>query len=355
MKPKQTLGSLPALVVAVLLAFLLAACGDNTPTNAPVTTTAVTTASTTAPATTAVATTPATTASSTTALATASATTPAAAATSYPLTLTDDSKRTVKIEKAPQKIISLAPSNTELLYALGLGERVVGVDDLSDYPEEAKKKEKIGGFSKTNLEKIVSLSPDLVLAAGITSKELLTTLEQRNLTVVVFNPSNVAGIADNLKLLGQITNVPDKAEAAITEFKKKIDEVTAKVKNAKAKPRVFYELDSSGFTVGNGSFINDILNLVGAQNIAAEGTNPYPQLSQEVVISKDPQVILVGDDSGGETTPEKIMARPGWSNISAVKEKRVFALTANWVNRPGPRTALGVEQVAKALYPDLFK
>jgi iron complex transport system substrate-binding protein len=358
---------LPGLIAALLLALLLAACGDSTATPASATTAAATTsaattaASNTAAATTAAATTvAATTAAATTAPATTAVATTAAAAgstapTTYPLTITDDAKRSVKFDKAPAKIVSLAPSNTELAYALGLGDKIVGIDDNSNFPVEVSKKEKVGGFSSTNLEKIVSLSPDVVLAAGITSKTVISSLESRKLTVIVLNPSNLAGISANLRLLAKVTNVPEKAEAAVKEFEAKLAEVSAKVKTASVKPRVFYELDPTLFTVGPGSFIDEIITRAGGQNIVTDASNPYPQLNQEAVISKDPQVILVGDDTGGTDSPAIITARAGWNVISAVKTKRVYAVTADLVNRPGPRAALGVEAVAKLLYPDLFK
>jgi iron complex transport system substrate-binding protein len=328
---KRTMGWLSGLTALLFaLALLLGACGD-TPTNTAVATTRAATT---------------TLAATTSATTTTVAPTTAAAKVTYPLTITDDAKRSIKFEKAPSKIISLAPSNTELLFALGLGDKIVGVDDYSNYPEGAKTKEKIGSYSKTNLEKVASLSPDMILAAGITSKDLLTALESRNLTVVVFNPSNLDGVAANMKLLGQIGGVPEKADVAVAEFNKKLEEVAAKVKTASAKPKIFYELDPTGFTVGPGSFIDDMIKRAGGQNIVTDGTNPYPQLNQEVVVTSNPDVIIVGDDSGGESSPEKILARPAWQTISAVKNKRVVAI---------PRAALGVEQIAKALYPDLFK
>jgi iron complex transport system substrate-binding protein len=242
-----------------------------------------------------------------------------------------------------------------MLYALGLGDKVVGVDDNSNYPADVSKVDKVGGYSGTNLEKIVSLSPDVILAAGITSKDTLTSLQSHNLKVVILNPQNMDGIVANLRLLGQIANVPDKADTVIKTFQDKLGEIATKVKAASAKPRVYYELDTTLYTVGPGSFIDEIITRAGGQNIVTDASNPYPQLNQEAIISKDPEVILVGDDTGGTDTPEIISARPGWNIISAVKNKRVFAVSADLVNRPGPRAALGVEAVAKLLYPDLFK
>ncbi len=375
---RRKYSGLPLTLVAIMLTLMLAACGDPTATTIPATTApakpttaATTVAATTSAATTVAATTVATTSAATTvpttaaittattapttSVATTAATAAKAGATTYPLTITDDAKRSIKFEKAPSKIVSLAPSNTELLYALGLGERVVGVDEYSDFPAEAKQKEKIGGYKDTNLERVIALNTDLVLASGITAKQLISTMETRGLMVVVLDPTNLAGVVANMKLVAQLTNVPEKGEALATEFQKKLDEVTAKTKDVKARPRIFYELDPTLFTVGPGSFIDEMIQKAGGQNIVTDTTNPYPQLNQEVVINKDPEVILLGDDTGGNHTPEKILTRPGWDKISAIKNKRVYALNANLVNRPGPRAALGVENIAKALYPDLFK
>lgn len=328
-------------------------------TTAVATTTAATTVAATAAVTTAATTTAATTGAATTTAATTGTATTAAvigsAPTTYPLNVSDDGKNNLIFATAPVRVVSLAPSNTELMYALGLGDKVVGVDDNSNYPAEVAQKDKVGGFSGTNLEKIVSLSPDMVLAAGITSKDTLSSLKSRNLKVVILNPLDLAGIEANLRLLGKIENVPDKAEAAVKTFQDKLDEIANKVKGATAKPRVFYELDPTLYTVGPGSFIDEIITRAGGQNIVTDPSNPYPQLNQEAVVSKDPQVILVGDDTGGTDTPAIILARPGWNVISAVKNKQVYAVSADLVNRPGPRAALGVEAVAKLLYPDLFK
>jgi iron complex transport system substrate-binding protein len=271
------------------------------------------------------------------------------------LTITDDSKRSIKFDKVPSKIVSLAPSNTELVYALGLGDKLVGVDEFSNYPEEAKQKEKVGGYNDTNIERVVALNTDLVLASTNVTPQLITSLEGRGLKVVVLNPPNLAGVVANIKLLAQIANVLDKGEQLAGDFQKKLDDVAAKVKNASTKPKVFYELDPTLFTVGPGSFVDDMIQKAGGQNIVTDASNPFPQLSQEAVVAKDPDVILVTVYIGGGDTPDKVLSRPGWENISAVKNKRVYGLDADIVSRPGPRAAQGVELIAKALYPDLFK
>ncbi len=316
----------------------------------PMTTNAVTTAA--APTTTAAMTSSTAVASGTTA---ATTVTGSATNTTYPLTLTDDNKRTVTLSKAPTKIVSLAPSNTEILFALGLNDKIVGVDEFSDYPEAAKAIKKIGGFSDTNIEAVTALAPDLVLASSIQSKAQIAALEKQNFTILILNPSDLAGVVKDFKLVGQATNTNDKAQTLAADFQKRLDVVATKFKSASAKPSVYFELDPTLFTVAPGSFVDDIIQKAGGQNIVTDASNPYPQLTQEVIVAKSPQVIFVGDDTSGTDTPDKIIARPGWNTIAAVKNKRIYAINADLTNRPGPRAVDGVEQVAKFLYPDLFK
>ena len=360
--------SLPATTLSNTTA---AATTTTVATSVATTTAATTTAAITTAATTSVATTSAlTTAATTTAAMTTNAATTTAASmttvattsgtsatnTTYPLTMTDDNKRTITLPKAPTKIVSLAPSNTEILFALGLNDKIVGVDQFSDYPEAAKAIKKIGGFSDTNIEAVTALAPDLVLASlSIQSKAQIAALEKQNFTVLILNPSDLAGVVQDFKLVGQATNTNDKAQTLAADFQKRLDAVATKFKSASAKPTVYFELDPTLYTVAPGSFVDDMIQKAGGQNIVTDASNPYPQLTQEVVVAKSPQVIFVGDDTSGTDTPDKIMARPGWNTIAAVKNKRVYAINADLTNRPGPRAVDGVEQVAKFLYPDLFK
>jgi iron complex transport system substrate-binding protein len=343
------------------LSLVLAACGDTaTPAPLATTTPAATTTAATSTATTAVATTTAATSTATTVATTTSAATTTTAvvmanATSYPLTLTDDNKRTITLTKAPLKIVSLAPSNTEILFALGLGDKIIGVDQYSNYPEQAKTLPKIGGFSDTNVEAVTALAPDLVLAAGIQSQQQITALEKQNIKVLVLNPVDLAGVVKDFRLVGQATNTNDKALTLATDFQSRLDAIATKLKTVTAKPRVYFELDPTLFTVGPGSFVADMLDKAGGQNIVTDTSNAYPQLTQEVIVAKNPQVIFLGDDTNGSDTPTQLLTRSGWNVIDAVKNKRVYAVTADLTNRPGPRAVQGVEQIAKFLYPDLFK
>lgn len=273
----------------------------------------------------------------------------------FPLTLTDDAGRSVTLQAAPKRVVSLAPSNTEAVYALGKGDLLVGVTEYCDYPPEAKQKPKIGGYTKIDLEKVVGLTPDLVLATNIHVKTIVPELEKRGLTVFAIEPQSVSEVIAKLATFGKLLDANDQASKLTAQLKSRMDAVTSKVATAKTKPRVFYEIDKTLYTAGPGSFIDDLLVKAGANNIASDAKSQYPQLSPEVVIAKDPEVILLGDMNYGET-PEQVKARPGWANITAVKTNRVIPITdENLIARPGPRIIDGLELIARAVYPELFK
>lgn len=273
----------------------------------------------------------------------------------FPFTLTDDAGRTVTLKAAPQRIVSLAPSNTEVLYALGLGARVVGVTEFCNYPPEAKEKPKVGGFSKIDLERVVGLNPDLVLATNIHAKSIVPELEKRGITVVVVEPKNINDVLAKITFIGKLTGASDSAAKLTAQMQARIDAVTSKVATVKTKLRVFYEIDKSLYTPGPGSFIDDMITKAGGINIAADAKGSYVQLTPEAIIAKDPEVILLGDMLFGES-PESVKARPGWANISAVKNGRIVPIpNEDVISRPGPRIVEGLELIARALYPDLFK
>jgi iron complex transport system substrate-binding protein len=255
----------------------------------------------------------------------------------------------------PQRIVSLAPSNTEVVYALGLGARVVGVTEFCNYPPEVKEKPKIGGYSKIDLERVVGLNPDLVLATNIHAKSVVPELEKRGITVVVVEPKNVNDVLTKIAFVGKLTGATESAAKVTAQMQARIDAVTSKVATVKTKPRVYYEIDKTFFTAGPGSFIDDMIVKAGGVNIAADAKTAYPQLTAEAIIAKDPEVILLGSMNFGET-PEVVRARPGWANITAVKTGRLIPITdEDVISRPGPRVVEGLELIARALYPELFK
>ena len=259
----------------------------------------------------------------------------------------------------PQRIVSLAPSTTEIAFALGIGNRVVAVDTYSDYPAEAKGLPKIKTFP-TNLEQVVSYKPDLILAAGITGADDVKKLADLKLAVLVVGAETTTfdSVAANIALVAKVTGTEAKAKQIADAMKQKADEIKAKVATAKTKPRVFWELDSTDpakpFTPGPGSFVHDIITLAGGVNVAANTKSPYAQISAEEVIAANPEIIILSDFAYG-TTVESVKARKGWSVITAVKNDKVLPIDDNLVSRPGPRIVDGLEAAARLIHPELFR
>lgn len=266
-------------------------------------------------------------------------------------TFVDDAGRKVQVKSNPTKIVSLAPSNTELLFALGLGDRVVGVTTFDDYPAEATAKAKVGGFSDVDKEKVVALAPDIVFASNIHVGKVVPELEKLGLTVVVIDPQTVDDIGARLETIGKLTGKVEEAKALRAQLDKRIADTAAKANNAGKPPRVFWMLGDGLFTAGPGSFVNDLIGKAGGINIAGDAKTQWPELSMEAVVQANPEVIVIpGPD--GQKLADKLKADPAWRSIDAVKNGR-FVLIAdqNIVMRPGPRIADGLDAVAQALHP----
>jgi len=281
------------------------------------------------------------------------------------MTVTDSAKRSVTIAGSPQRIVSLAPSATEIAFALGLGSRVVAVDAWSDYPADVKNLPKIKVFP-VNFEQVVALKPDLVLAAGIQGPDEIKRLEDLKLTVLVVGATVTTfdSVATDIALVGKVTGTEAQAKALTDAMKQKVDAIKAKVANAKVKPRVYWELDATDpakpYTPGPGSFINDMITLAGGVNIAANAKSAYPQLSAEEIIAANPDLIILSNSCSFFAYPgcvpvETVKTRKGWSAIDAVKNDNAFPIDDNLVSRPGPRIVDGLEAAAKLIQPELFK
>ncbi|MCL4533848.1 MAG: cobalamin-binding protein [Bacteroidetes bacterium] len=272
----------------------------------------------------------------------------------FPLSFTDDAGRAVTIPSPPKRIVSLSPSNTEILYYLGLQDLVIGVDDYSDYPPQARTKEKVGGFANTNLEKVVALGPDLVLATEIHVQQVVPELERRGLRVVVLMPERLEDVLVSLQLVGKMGGKAQEADQAADALRARLDAITGKVATAGNRPRVFYEVDATPTSVGPGTFLDDLITKAGGDNIAADAQSKWPRLSPESIVLRDPEVIVLADHGFGETV-EKVKARPGWDKISAVRNERVAPVDVDITNRPGPRAVDGLEELAKIFHPEVFR
>lgn len=272
----------------------------------------------------------------------------------YPMDVEDQFGNTVTFEKKPESIVSLAPSHTEILFSLGLGDKIVGVTDFCDYPEEALDKEKIGSYTEINIEKIIELNPDLVVQYGPGDEDITASIRDAGINILCYEPESIDDVIDVIEKLGKVTDTVEQAESIVNEMNDKKEEIVNKVKDSE-KVKVFYEIwHEPLMAAGPGSFMDELINLAGGENIAADAEGEYPQFDIEQLIERDPQVYLAAQDSE-EKTVESIKARPGFENISAVKNDNVYLLEPNIVSRPGPRIIEALEIVAKAIHPDLFK
>src|SRR3990172_3019118 len=274
------------------------------------------------------------------------------------ITLTDGLGRSVILNEAAKRVVSLAPSNTEILFAVGAGEQVIGRDEFSDYPAEAASIESVGGsMGEYSVEAIVALKPDLVLAAEINSPELVKQLEDLGLTVYYLaNPTTLEELYVNLEIVAQLTG--EDPTKLTDSLKARVDTVDEKIMPLSFCPSVFYEIDatdpSKPYTYGPGTFGDLLITREGGFNSGGELTDPHPQISLEQIVVSNPSMIFLGDSMWGVTV-ESVVARPGWEAIEAVKTSKIFPIDDNLIRRHGPRLVDGLEQLAKLLHPGVFE
>jgi iron complex transport system substrate-binding protein len=272
-----------------------------------------------------------------------------------PGTYTDDMGRGVVIEEVPQRIVCFGPSITEIAFALGLGERVVGVDDYSDYPQEAQALPKVGSSWAPSIESLVALAPDLVLT--LKHEQFNSELEARGIKYLILDPKDIDNILADIKLVGAVTDSVEEADALVDSMEERIADVQGKVAAA-PEVSVFYIVDATDpmlpWTVGPGSFIDVLITMAGGENIAHGAPVAWPQFSIEEVVNADPDIIIIQTMFGGipTITIEALAAHPIWGAMSAVKQGRVYLVDGDLVSRSGPRIVDGLEALAKVIHPE---
>jgi len=275
----------------------------------------------------------------------------------FPIKITDATGKDITLEAPPEKIVSLIPSNTEILFGLGLNDEIVGVSDNDDYPAEATKKEKVGGM-EYNIEQIIALSPDIVFAhaSGMgNSKGAIEQLEAAGVKVfVVADAKNFNETYTTIEQLGRATGKLEEAKKVVANMKAKVAEVEVKLEGVEPK-KVFVESSDEPeiYTAGKGTFMNEMLEMIHAENIAAD-SNDWFKIDAEQIITKNPDVIVVAYDYVPNILT-KIPQRPGFETITAVKNKAIVQVDESTTSRQGPRLADGLEELAKAVYPEAFK
>ena len=256
--------------------------------------------------------------------------------------------------RRPQRIISLAPSNTEILFALGLGDRIVGVTDYCDYPPEAKRIVSIGGYSTPDAERIVSQNPDLVLAALGNGQENISLLKNLGFSVVALNPRSLEGILKNIELVGEITGSQKQAEELIFSIRGKIEVIGEKVRQREIeeRPRVLYIVWYPELWVaGSNTFPDELIRIAGGRNIAAE-IEGWKIMSMESVVEGDPEVIICSGHTGASyTIRDNILKDSQFENLKAVKSGRVYPVAdPDTTELPGPRIIEGLEEIYHFLW-----
>ena len=275
-------------------------------------------------------------------------------------TRTDGLNRTVKLHGAPQRIVSMAPSNTEILFAVGAGKQVIGRDHFSDYPAEVKSIKDIGGsMGNYDSEAIVALHPDLVLAGEINTPEQVASLQQLGLTVYYLpNPSTLEGMFANLETVGQLTGHSSAAATLVNSLILRVAAVDARIKPLTTHPTVYYELDATDptkpYTAGPGTFVDLLIARAGGNNVGKSLTSQWAQISMEQLVVANPSIIILGDSAYG-TTPDSLKQRSGWGVLAAVQNGQIYPFDDNLASRPGPRLVDGLEALAKLLHPEVFK
>ncbi|WP_317295537.1 ABC transporter substrate-binding protein [Methanoculleus nereidis] len=274
------------------------------------------------------------------------------------VTVTDDLGGTVVIQGTPQRIVSLAPSNTEILYALGLEDRIVGVTDCCDYPLAAADKPKVGGFITGNVERVLAAEPDLVFASRNT-EDVASRLRTLGMTVVILNPQTVDGVLRDIELAGKVTGQEAQASACVEELQQRIQAVIGMVENQTERPSVAHIVWYDPLWVsGRGTFQDEVITMAGGTN-AFGSVEEWSIVSLEEFITSDPDYILVSSGSGMnrdgyDAVYNYVISEPRLQGLSAVRNNHVYVVDADVVSRGSPRIVDALEEVAGDLHPDLF-
>jgi len=278
--------------------------------------------------------------------------------TDFPVKMKDASGNEITIDKRPKKIVSLIPSNTEILFALGLEKEVVGVSDFDNYPEAATKKTKIGGM-EFNVEKIIGLNPDLVLAhesSMSSSKDGFKQLEDAGITVfIVKDATNFDDTYESIDVISEVTGTEKNGDEIIKDMKDDLAVIEDKAKTLKEKKKVWVEVSPSPeiYTAGKGTFIDEMLSAINAENAASE-LDGWAKVSEEQPVAYNPDVIVTTYGYYTENPKKQVMARKAWREVSAIKNNNIYDVHSDKVTRPGPRLIEGVEELAQAIYPEVY-
>lgn len=274
------------------------------------------------------------------------------------VTVTDDMGTVVTIDSPPQRIISLSPSNTEILYALGLGDRIIGVTEYCNYPAEAVEKPKVGGYSTVSIEKVIALKPDLIMASYGNGEELLENLRSLGYPVVALHPGTLADLLEDIRLVGQATGAEANATILAGDLERRIHTVEQQAGTAQVRPTVVHVIwNDPVYVSGNGTFQDELIRIAGGEN-AFSHIEGWMNIGVEDFIRADPDVLIVnagsGMGGGEDAIAQFFMNEPRFSRVSAIRDNRVSIIDSDMVDRAGPRIVDALEIFAKDIHPELF-
>ena len=281
-------------------------------------------------------------------------------AANYPLEYSDDLNREIIIDKEVERIISLAPGVTEMIYALGLEDKLIAVSSACDYPAEAKEKQSVGRTDEPNIEKIVALDPDLLIAESLTKIEVLKRLSELGIKNIGFKPESINDTIEMIEDIAYLTSSAEKGEELVSELRNEYQQLGNKVNKRlenRDRPRVFYALwQDPLYTAGKNTFIDNLIFEAGGYNIGREAEGSWPIYSRESLIAADPEVYISASHSGkNEISLEQIKAQKVFRGISAFKNDRIYLVNPDLVNRPSPRIIEGLKEFIRAIHPGLIK
>jgi iron complex transport system substrate-binding protein len=271
------------------------------------------------------------------------------------LFLTDEVGRKVRIPHSPNRVISLAPSITEILFAMGLDQKIAGVTSFCDYPNAALSKPKIGGFINPSIEKIISLRPDLII--GIRDgnrKETIIRLTDLGFSVYVVNPMSFDGVIKTMKNIGEITGRQVESMGIVMDMMNKKNHIVSLTRSL-PKPKVFFQVgDDPIITVGRGTLADDLVHFAGGRSISEDETRSYPLYSIETILLKAPEIIVISSMRGQKHSHDLMKKWQNWKNIPAVKMNSIYIVDSNLVDRPTPRIVEGLDVICRMIHPEIF-
>jgi iron complex transport system substrate-binding protein len=270
-------------------------------------------------------------------------------------TVVDQLGRTVSVPRHPMRIVALAPSITEIVFALGAQDRLVGVTRFSDYPNAAQALPKVGSYVQLDLEKIVSLEPDLCIAVKDGNpKAVVSRLEALGVPVYAVDPRNLEAVMDTIAEIGGLLDAQKSAAALAAGLRNRIERVTGKAASAGSKPGVFFQIGITPIvSVGTDTFIHELIEMAGGRNLAA-GPTPYPRFSREQVLALAPEVFIITSMARGETFDRVKAEWESWPSMPAASAGRIYLVDSNLFDRASPRLVDGLELLARLIHPDIF-